>query len=85
MSMLYLKDPEVVTRIHQIWMKCNRLPFFGRLHCCIKFYREFCIMKTQEWKAAEIQLRQEFEKAMIDLQADPANLVAQAALSDKID
>jgi hypothetical protein len=42
-------------------------------------------MKTQEWKAAEIQLRQEFEKAMIDLQADPANLVAQAALSDKID
>jgi hypothetical protein len=81
MSMLHLKDPIVHNKIHDLWASLHRLPFFGQLRRCVKFYKESSILKAREWKQAGASIRQQFEVEMVALQANPADAEVQATLS----
>jgi hypothetical protein len=85
MSDLHLKDPTVSSKFHDIWAANNRLPFFGRLQRCVKFYKEFSICKAREWKLTETNIRQQFEAAVVVLQANPSDAEVQANLSKHVD
>lgn len=43
MNAIYIQEKEVQEDIQQIWGRGARLPFYGKLCKCVKFYCEYCI------------------------------------------
>ena len=82
MNANHLRDKSVQEGIRGVWARSHRLPFFGKIRRCVKYFKEHCLRKAAEDKKEEAELRQQLERTTLHLQADPGNGQAQGELSD---
>jgi hypothetical protein len=85
MNARHLKDPVVIDKIKHIWVAHSRLPFFSKVRRVVRFYRQFCIQKSNDRRMEEDQLRRQLEQVVAHLQADPGNQYPQGQMASCAD
>ena len=68
MNASYLTEEKVQENIKSIWEVNSNLAFFRKIRRCIKYYKSFCIKRSQELKREECELRKKVEDSAAWLQ-----------------
>ena len=81
MNACYLIEDKVQDSLKKIWEANRNLAFFGKVRCCVKYYKTFCIKRAEELKREKGALRVQVENAVAILQADPSSQSWQAEMA----